>query len=513
MAHTRLHQLIETTLKIQPEKRCFTDYDGSEFNGVEVLQAVEQAELQLRAAGVRAGDRVMLVGENAVTMAAFVFACSRLDAWVIPINARQTSSELERVRAHAKPRALVFASKVSAAANTHADHFSAGPAIEETYGSARILGEQQVECEACAEDPAVQVAAMFYTTGTTGEPKGVMLSHQNLMFMAQASSKVRGLGPADKLYCCIPVTHIYAFASGMLATLYSGAEVQLASSFSPAATFEALQNGVTCMPAVPAMYAHLMDHAASLGVDKITAPKLRYIAAGGAPLDPDWKSRVEAYFGQTLHNGYGMTEASPGVAVTRYDAVPPDQACGPALPGTEILLAPAPGKDALDNGVGEVLVRGPHVMLGYYHNPEATAATLDNENFLHTGDLGKWTEDGSLEIVGRCKELIIRSGFNVYPPEVESALNSHPEVTQSAVVGRHQADGNEEVLAFVQCVPGTNPEASVLQAWTRQHLSPYKVPSIVIVAESLPAAPSGKPLKHLMISHFEDALNAASADS
>lgn len=509
MAATRIHQLIEGTLSLNPERVCLRDYDDTTFTGEQTLDAIAQAEKLLIDAKVRAGDRVMVVGENAVAMCAFVFACSRLNAWVIPVNARQTAAELTRVCQHAEPRALVFASKVSAAANAHAELFEAAQPVDGQFGTVRTLPELSCDPEPTFEDPAEQVAALFYTTGTTGEPKGVMLTHGNLMFMARASGAVRGLNSDDVLYCCIPITHIYAFASGMLSTLFHGAEVQLASSFSPSATFSALRKGVTCMPAVPAMYAHLMEHANSLGLETIDAPKLRYIAAGGAPLDPDWKARVETTFGLTLNNGYGMTEASPGVAVTRYDATPPDEACGPALEGTEILLAPAPGKDALEQGVGEVLVRGPHVMKGYFRNPEATAASLDTDGYLHTGDLGRWTKSHCLEIVGRCKELIIRSGFNVYPPEVESALNSHPDVTQSAVVGRQQQDGNEEVLAFVQRAADTAVSADDLQAWTRERLSPYKIPSLIIIADTLPAAPSGKPLKHLMISHFKEALSAA----
>jgi len=294
----------------------------------------------------------------------------------------------------------------------------------------------------------------------------------------------------------------------MLSTLYHGAQVQLASRFSPSDTFDALRSGVTCMPAVPMMYAQLMEHAHRLGLDKIDAPKLRYIAAGGAPLDPDWKARVEATFALTLHNGYGMTEASPGIAVTRHDASPPDPACGPAIHGTEVILAPAPGKDSLDQGVGEIWVRGPHVMKGYYNNAAATSAALDSQGYLHTGDLGRWVDGDCLEVVGRCKELIIRSGFNVYPPEVETALNSHPQVVQSAVVGR-VSDGNEEVLAFVHRAAGADVTADILQAWTRERLSAYKVPSRVIVADALPSAPSGKPLKHLMIAHFKEELLAA----
>ncbi len=511
MAFDRLHQVFESKLRTEPERLCLIDHDGQHFSRAQTLAAIDWAEQRLLQAGLRPGDRLLLIGENAVAMCAFIFACSRLDAWVIPVNARQSSAELERIIQHAEPRALVFISGISAAAAAHAEHFAASPKEDTAIGQLRLCAARDTQPEPVSADPAEQVAAMFYTTGTTGEPKGVMLSHANLIFMAQASAAVRGLNDQDRLYCCIPVTHIYAFSSAMLSTLCCGAELQFSSRFSPEHTFQALRDGISCMPAVPAMYAQLMEHAETLGLQRIDAPRLRYIAAGGAPLDPDWKARVERFFGLTLQNGYGMTEASPGISVTRYGSDPADQACGPPLPGTEIKLATPPQGDKPSAGVGEVLVRGPHVMKGYFRAPEATRETLDAEGFLHTGDLGRWTTDGCLEIVGRCKELIIRSGFNVYPPEVETALNSHPAVTQSAVVGRTVQGGNEEVLAFVQQVPGEQLSAKDLQAWTRQQLAPYKVPSFVVITDLLPAAPSGKPLKHLMIEHFKNALNELAA--
>ena len=219
-------------------------------------------------------------------------------------------------------------------------------------------------------------------------------------------------------------------------------------------------------------------------------------------MDPDWKRRVETFFGVTLHNGYGMTEASPGIATTQVDAARDDISCGPALPGQEIKIVPAPGNDDLVDGVGEILVKGPNIMKGYYKNPTETERVIDAEGYLHTGDLGCLSADGSLSVVGRCKELIIRSGFNVYPPEVESALNTHPAVTQAAIVGRRTADSNEDVLAFVQKVPGAQVDEATLMDYVKDRLAHYKCPSRIVIADELPCASTGKVLKHKLIETF-----------
>jgi acyl-CoA synthetase (AMP-forming)/AMP-acid ligase II len=215
------------------------------------------------------------------------------------------------------------------------------------------------------------------------------------------------------------------------------------------------------------------------------------------------RRRAERFYGLPLQNGYGMTEATAGVTVTRSTPGDGDTSVGTPLPGVEVRLdIPA----AAEDGVGEILTRGPHVMIGYYRLPEETAAVLGPDGFLHTGDLGRFDAEGRLHVVGRRKELIIRSGFNVYPVEVEAALTEHPRVIQSAVVGRKVAGGNEEVIAFVLVAPGTELTEADLKAHMADRLSPYKRPNLYVVATELPATPTGKILKHKLLDHFADRL-------
>jgi acyl-CoA synthetase (AMP-forming)/AMP-acid ligase II len=214
--------------------------------------------------------------------------------------------------------------------------------------------------------------------------------------------------------------------------------------------------------------------------------------SGGAPLTPALKAEFEAAFGIPLHNGYGMTEASPSICQTRMEAPRADCSVGTPIPGIEVRLHGAEGDP---EGVGEIRVRGPNVMKGYYRAAEASAEAVTADGWLCTGDLGRIDADGAFHVVGRSKELIIRSGFNVYPVEVEGVLNAHPGIVQSAVVGR-TVEGNEEVVAFIEVVRDAPPLAEAeLRAYLRERLSPYKLPSEIVVLEQLPAAATGKILK------------------
>ena len=216
-------------------------------------------------------------------------------------------------------------------------------------------------------------------------------------------------------------------------------------------------------------------------------------------MDMDLKARVESTLGLPLNNGYGLSETSPTVAVPPYDKPRQDGAIGNAIPGVQTrFVDPTTGRDVPEGEIGELWIHSPSVMLGYYNNPEATAAVINKDGWFNTGDLARIEEDGAIFIVGRSKELIIRSGFNVYPPELEGVINSHPDVRYSAVVMRKVPD-NEEVVAFVQPVQGKKIDVEVFKHWLGERVAPYKKPSHLIIMAQLPAAPSGKPLKHKLV--------------
>jgi len=450
---------------------------------------VTQAADLLRDAGIRGGDRLMLVGENSIALAVMILAASRLDAWAVIVNARLSGAEIETLRAHCEPRRMLFTVAISPDAARHSAHYKA-QTLTLNGLDALTLSPLNTHCtpESVQADPAQQVAALIYTSGTTGQPKGVMLTHRNLLFCATLSARLRALNPQDRAYGILPLSHAFGLASTFLATLRAGASLQLAARFEPAAVLHALADGLTILQGVPTLFAKLFDYAQSSG-QALSAPRLRYLYAGGSPLDPSLKARVEAAFGVPLHNGYGMTEASPTISHTRLESPRTDCSVGLPIPFIETQLRMSSGN------TGELWVRGPNVMRGYYRDPAQTAQVIDAEGWLNTGDLARQDPDGALFIVGRSKELIIRSGFNVYPLDVETVLNQHPDVVHSAVVGRGQ-EGEEDVVAFVERVPDSTLDVATLSTFAAERLAAYKRPCEIIFLSALPAAANGKILKH-----------------
>jgi acyl-CoA synthetase (AMP-forming)/AMP-acid ligase II len=437
----------------------------------------------------------MVVGENCANLVALIFAAGLADAWIVNVNARLSAREVDALREHSGARIVFYTAAVSPDARAHGERHgavvAAGPFGPWLVGP---LGEHCVP-EAVHADGAAQPAALVYTTGTTGRPKGVLLSHRGLAYVAAVSSRLRGLTPHDRAYGALPTSHVYGLASVMLGTLYAGACLVLAPRFTAPGLLQALHDErLTILQGVPAMFARLLELA---GEQAPLRTSLRFAYAGGSPLTPSLKAAAERLLGVALHNGYGMTESGPTISQTDLAAPRADTSVGRPIPGVELRIVDTAGADVAPGQPGQLWVRSPGLMLGYYRDPAQTAAALRAGGWLDTGDMGRRDADGALFIVGRSKELIIRSGFNVYPLEVETVLNAHPAVAQSAVVGRACADGNEEVVAYVE--PDARADRAglveLLAAYTAGELAPYKCPSRIVVMDALPAAATGKILK------------------
>ncbi len=477
-----------------PDRAVLTD-DSRSWTYRELDSAIAEAAVWLQKSGVRPGDRVMLVCENCCAAVALFLALNVCGAWPIVVNARLSDREVDEIRDHSGARRIILTIGVSARANAHATRLGAALHDPASFGAVALspLNEAAVP-EPVEADPAQRVAALLYTSGTTGKPKGVMLSQSNLLFVARASAEVRSLGPDDKTYVVMPISHILGLTGILLGSLVAGAQVRLTSRFDPAAIFAALdRERVSLLIGTPSMHAMLAEYATRKKLVPVACPALRIMSSAGAPLDAATKSTVEAAFGRTLHNGYGITECSPTITLTSLQAPRTDCSVGRLIPGVEAKLVGPDDRVAAPNEVGELWVRGPGIMKGYYRAPEETAAAVNAEGWFKTGDLAR-IEDGNMFIVGRCKELIIRFGFNVYPAEIEGVLNAHPDVARSAVIGK-QVDGTEDVLAFVHLTDGARTTTDELSDYAATKLAPYKRPSRIVVVPSMPVSPTGKILK------------------
>ena len=474
----------------QSPQANFLVADGVRYSYQQSAQIKSALAKYFKAEGVGQGDRIIVNVDNGAAAVMVFLALNALEAVAVMISPRLAAPEQAKIIDHADPVGIL-----TACSQPEGARIEAGLNLSDPIGDLSLLGlswhptgQQNSPLESVTPDSVV--AAMIYTTGTTGDPKGVMLSNRNLMFTGFVSGRLRGLGADDRVLTALPLSHAFGLSAVLCSVLVQGASLHLDASFSGAATLVRMQSEeITGFLGVPAMYTQLL---AACGEKFVTLPALRFMFSGGAPLDPELKSRVEQVFGLPLHNGYGMTEAGPTIAQTRLYAPLDDTSVGFVIPGVSYQIKPVA---LAEDGIGELLVKGPNVMAGYFRAEEATKAVL-KAGWLATGDLARVSASGTLEIVGRIKELIIRNGFNIYPPEVEAALLRLPSVLQAAVVGQ-ALSGNEAVVAFV-VVSSEDSAFDPIAARTqlRAHLSGYKIPDRIVVLDAMPSAPSGKILKH-----------------
>lgn len=457
----------------------------------DLWKAVERAVTLLKSRGVRGGDRVLIVNENSIATVVLVHACSELDAWPAAINARMSAREIDLFREFSGCRLVVLTSGDSVAAMSHAERMSAETLEDPVIGKFAITETNQAAVpEPVYPDKVRQTGALIFTSGTTGAPKGVMVSHQALMYQGGNMVMLRNITPDDVLYNISPISHIIGLGTMLLTSLWAGASIEVMPQFKADHLAKAIsENRITYLLGVPMVYSRLLEYAKTNNIS-LRPSRLRVAAVAGAPLDLSLKEEVEEALGVGVSNSYGMTEIVP---ITRSRGPIEEDSVGQVQPGMEIRLVRPDGTDADIGEPGEVWARGPSRMIGYYKNERANAEVVRAGNFFATGDIARMDRHENLYIVGRQKEVIIRSGFNVYPLEVETVISQFPGVAMNAVFGRPVA-GNEEVVAYIQPLAGKTIDESALKKFLRENLAAYKVPSQIYFAE-LPIGPTGKILK------------------
>ncbi|MFG2602878.1 long-chain fatty acid--CoA ligase [Streptomyces sp. NPDC048514] len=456
-------------------------------------KALEQAGA-LAGLGVRPGDRVALMAPNTAEFPVAYYAIAAAGAVVVPVHLLLSAGEVEHVlRDSAATLLLVHPAQAetgrTAAAATGVRAVTLGEEFEKLAAAAEPLPSYLTRS---ADDPAV----IFYTSGTTGVPKGAVLSHFNLVMNATVNAfDANDIRADDIALGALPLFHAFGQTVSLNSTWRAGATLVLLPRFDAARAIELMAaEGVNTFHGVPTMFVAL----AAAAADATALPRLRVCISGGASLPVAVLERFEAAFGAKIYEGYGLSETSPTATV--------NQAAFGTRPGTighplwgvdaEIARAEVEGRiELLPAGeLGEVVIRGHNVFSGYLGRPEATAEALV-DGWFRTGDLGTKDEDGFLRIVDRKKDVIIRGGYNVYPREVEEVLVRHPGIAQAAVIGLPDELHGEEVCAVVVPAPGTALDATDLTEWSKQHLGRHKYPRRVEFAEALPLGPSMKVLK------------------
>jgi long-chain acyl-CoA synthetase len=411
----------------------------------------------LRAHGVVRGDRVALLLPNGAEYVACLFGIWRLGAVAVPLNVLLAPPEIEARVALSGAKLLL----------TEAPHAPPDP-----------------ELAACRpEEPA----AILFTSGTSGAPKGAVLTHGSIAAAAASVADALSLGPEDVVLGAAPFSHVLGLSTGIVATLSRGGAVAVERRFDAERTLARMvETGTTILLGVPTMCIALCEAARSAS----ELPPIRIAHVGGAAVPVESGRAFESTFGADLYEGYGLTEMS-GIATT-YVAGQPRKpgSVGKPLGSTEVRIA-----DADERGVGEVLFRGPSVVAGYWEDPAATAEAISPDGWLATGDLGHLDDDGYLFLVDRKQDVVIRGGYNVYPREVEEVLYAHPDVLEAAVVGvPHDALG-EEVAALVVARPDAGLTVADVREWAKERVAAYKYPRIVVFVDALPKTPTGKILK------------------
>jgi long-chain acyl-CoA synthetase len=460
-----VHELLATAAR-QWRDRVFIVDDGRAWTFAEVDERARRAAGGLRARAVGDGDHVALMAGNSVDFVAAWFGVLLAGAAVVPVPTVSAPPEVaDRVR-RARCRLLVD-----------------DALVRELAASAPLAAAPNVRGDA--------IAQILFTSGTTGVAKGAAVTHESLATHTRNVALTVGLGADDVVLGALPLTHSFGCRMVMLLALAVGARIVLMRRFDAAGALALLAaERVTFWPAVPTMLAAVCAPERS---DAAAPASLQWVLSAGAPLADALCRRAEARLGCAVRQGYGLTEAS----FSTIDAPPSPRVVGSVgrpVAGVEVRIA----------GGGEIEVRGPHRMRGYLDDEGATAAAIDGDGWLRTGDVGRLDEDGRLWVVDRTKDLVIRGGNNVYPSEVEAALAAHPAVADVAVVGRPDDYFGEEVVAIVVLRAGQAADVTTLDAFARARIASTKLPREYAFVASLPLGPSGKVLKRALRERLVD---------
>ena len=468
---------------------------GSELTYAALDRRANRLAAGLAERGLRRGDRVATLTQTSPDHVATLFACARLGVALQPISWRLAPAEVAYQLADAEPSLLLASAEheelagASSTVSPAARDRSGGGIEIARIGDPTLEADAEVEDVARDEDPLLLV----YTSGTTGKPKGALLTHANCFWTNLSFDRTTSLRDDDVVLQVLPQFHVGGWNVQPLLAWWKGATVVLEPSFDPSRALRLIaEQRVTTMMGVPATYLFLAEQDGFTSAD---LSSLRFAVVGGAPM-PEPLLEIWHARGVEVVQGYGLTEAAPNVL-----CLPPEDAsrklgfAGKPYPHVEVALRDADTGAFLEGAAtGELLVRGPNVFAGYWRNDEATAAAV-TDSWLSTGDVAERDEEGFYRIAGRIKDMVISGGENVYPAEIEDVLHAHPDVVEAAVVGVPDERWGEACAAFVVLRQGSAVTGDTLREHCRARLARFKVPKTFTVVGALPRSSMGKVLK------------------
>ncbi len=474
-----LSKLLENTAERLPD-RIAVRFEGRDTSFDALNRRVNRLANGLRTAGLNRGDRCILMMPSGIDFICSYYALAKLGAAIIPVNFLYRVHELAHIFRDSGARAFIgMAPYLEEARKVLADlpqirlRVAADAANDPDFEPLSALnGAEDFRSEEMDDQDTL---AILYTSGTTGAPKGAMLTHKNLTSNAMTVADMRQNGPEDVVIGVLPLYHIYGQTSAMNASIYLGLTFHVFRAFEPRPVLDMIETETSTI---------LIARRSSL----------RYCVSGGASLPVEILRKFEDRFQVRIYEGYGLTECSPVCVENPFGKKTKPGSIGLPIPGFEARVVSPSRSDVPVGEVGELLVRGPGVMKGYLNRPEATAAAVV-DGWLHTGDMARMDAEGYITIVDRKKDMIIRGGYNVYPREVEEVLFQHPAVFEAGVYGVPHVDLGEEVAANVVLQPGSQIGVQELRDFVRARLAPYKYPRIIRLVNELPKSHTGKVLK------------------
>jgi long-chain acyl-CoA synthetase len=511
-----LASVVEHQAMLTPDRVAVT-CAGTQLTYREVDERAGQIASGLQGLGIAPGDHVALSCPNVPWFPLAYYGILKAGAVVVPLHILLKPHEIAYHLKDSDAKALLafegtpelpIAQMAKAAcAESGCPHLVVMPAdpaaaspVAPAVSIAQLMLGQPADGETRRRRPD-HTAVILYTSGTTGHPKGAELTHENMLLNAVATRDMlapamRGGLEQDVGLVTLPLFHSTAQTCLMNAGFLSGLRLVLMPRFEPGAVLDAMRREeVGLWIGVPTMYWSLLEHAVAHAVDtEPIARNLRLCVSGGAPMPLEVMRRFEETFRVRILEGYGLSETAPVVCFNQLFRTSKPGTVGLPVFGVDVRCVDEQGRAVPSGERGEVVVRGPSVMKGYYKRPEATEEAMRN-GWFHTGDIGVLDEEGYLSIVDRKKDMIIRGGSNVYPRELEEALMTHPGVSLAAVVGIPDERLGEEIKAYIVRRPGSSVTEEDLLAWGREHFASYKYPRVIEFADSLPMGATGKVLK------------------